>query len=471
MVSGAKPKKAAESKGELRHTKRCDAPVEAAMDVLTGLMNGPEGEAAIHRRILASGGSDQAFALIALGIDRFRNLNELLGYKAGDDALAEVARRLREWSRCAEICRLGGDEFCVVVDPVADMHDATRAAESLIRVFERPFRVAGREVFLTASAGFSVFPADGLDSVSLLRQASRAVTKTKRRGGNSVEGASEPPLLTPEQRFHLETALRRALEREELALRFQPEVNRDGSLAGCEVLLSWFHPELGKVEADTFIRLAEEIGVIGPIGTWVLWQACARSKLWLDAGLQLPRIAVNVSALQLSAPEFVGTVTGILESTGLNGSHLELELTESSLMRDIDDAVSKMNELKQMGISFAIDDFGVGYSPLTYLHRLPVDVVKIDRTFVAQIAKPSGSLPLVQTITVLAHRQGFQVVAEGVETAEEMDLVRAVHCDRMQGYFFGAPVFTEEFETILRTPEQFARKVYGNHHGGDWPSE
>jgi EAL domain-containing protein (putative c-di-GMP-specific phosphodiesterase class I) len=251
--------------------------------------------------------------------------------------------------------------------------------------------------------------------------------------------------------------LRLALEQEEFILRFQPEVDRDGQFAGCEVLLSWYHPELGNVEADTFIRLAEEIGVILPIGAWVLWQACAQAKLWLDAGLNIPRIAVNVSPLQFADPGFVPTVAAVLDSTGLPGDRLELELTESSIMRDIDEAAGRMRALRELGITFAIDDFGVGYSPLTYLHRLPVDVVKIDRTFIAQITKPSGSLPLVQTITVLAHRQGFQVVAEGVETQEEVDLVRAVQCDRMQGYFFGAPLFTDEFEAILRTPDHFSR--------------
>jgi EAL domain-containing protein (putative c-di-GMP-specific phosphodiesterase class I) len=182
--------------------------------------------------------------------------------------------------------------------------------------------------------------------------------------------------------------------------------------------------------------------------------------------LNIPRIAVNVSPLQFADPEFVPTVAAVLESTGLPGDRLELELTESSVMRDIEEAASLMRSLRELGITFAIDDFGVGYSPLTYLHRLPVDVVKIDRTFIAQITKPSGSLPLVQTITVLAHRQGFQVVAEGVETQEEMDLVRAVHCDRMQGYYFGAPAFTTEFEAILRTPDHFSRLIHPNHDAG-----
>jgi EAL domain-containing protein (putative c-di-GMP-specific phosphodiesterase class I) len=255
------------------------------------------------------------------------------------------------------------------------------------------------------------------------------------------------------------------MDREDLALRFQPEVGRDGRLSGCEVLLSWFHPELGKVEADTFIRLAEEIGLMVPIGTWVLKQACLRAKRWFDAGLNLPRMAVNVSALQFATPDFVQTVEEILESTGMDGSRLELELTESIIMRDMDEGAGKMQALKAHGITFAIDDFGVGYSPLTYLHRLPVDVVKIDRSFISQIAQPAGSFPLVQTIVVLAHRQGFQVVAEGIETEAQMDLVRAVHCDRMQGYYFGVPVFTGEFEEILRSPDHFMHLLPGDLNG------
>jgi diguanylate cyclase (GGDEF)-like protein len=432
-----------------------------AMDALTGLLNGPSIQSVIQKRILTRSEEEPVFAVIIVGIDRFRNLNELLGYRAGDEALIEVASRLSSSPRHCEIGRLGGDEFCIVMDPVEDLRDALKGAEALIRIFEEPLPIGGREVFVTASAGFSMFPMDGRDAVSLLRQASRAMAKAKRRGGNAVESSTEPPTLTPEQRYHLETALRCALDREEFALRFQPEIHRDGHIAGCEVLLSWFHPELGKVEADTFIRLAEEIGIIVPIGAWVLRQACARGKLWLDAGLDLGRMAVNVSALQFAAPDFVETVVGILESTGFDGGNLELEVTESAVMGDIGEAADKMLALKELGITFAIDDFGTGYSPLTYMQCLPVDVVKIDRTFISQIAQSSGSLPLVQTIAILAHRQGFQVVAEGVETEEQLELARAVHCDRMQGYFFGVPVFTQEFENILREPDQFKRLLPG----------
>jgi diguanylate cyclase (GGDEF)-like protein len=432
-----------------------------AMDALTGLMNGPSIQSAIQKRILTRSGEEPVFAVVILGIDRFGNLNELLGYRAGDEALTEVARRLAASPRHCEIGRLGGDEFCIILDPVEDLRDALKAAEALIRVFEEPLPISGREVFMTASAGFSMFPMDGHEAVSLLRQASRAMAKTKRRGGNAIESSTLPPSLTPEQRYHLETALRGALDREEFALRFQPEIHRDGHIAGCEVLLSWFHPELGKVEADTFIRLAEEIGIIVPIGAWVLAQACTRGRIWLDAGLDLGRMAVNVSALQFASPDFVETVAGTLESTGFDGNNLELELTESAVMRDMSEAAGKMLALKKLGVTFAIDDFGTGYSPLTYMQCLPVDVVKIDRTFISQIAQPSGSLPLVQTIAILAHRQGFQVVAEGVETEEQMDLARAVHCDRIQGYFFGVPVFSQEFESILRDPDQFKRLLPG----------
>ena len=432
------------------------------MDALTGLMNGPLVEGALQRRILSRGGISSSLAVVIIGLDRFRHLNELLGYRCGDEALIEVAHRLRSYPGVAEVARLGGDEFCAVLDPVEDRHAALLAAECLMGVFERPLVLAEREFYLTASAGVSLFPSDGRDAVSLLRQASRAMVKIKRRGGNAAECSNEAPWLTPEQRYNLETALRRALEREELSLRFQPEVDREGNFAGCEVLLSWFHNVLGKVEADTFIRLAEEIGVIAPIGSWVLWQACAQAKLWRDEGLVLPRIAVNVSALQFAMPNFIDMVKHVLEASGLAGNLLELELTESAVMRDMDEAAAKMKELRTLGITFAIDDFGVGYSPLTYLHRLPVDVVKIDRMFVSQIAKPSGSLPLIQTITTLAHRQGLQVVAEGVETAEQVELIRAVQCDRMQGYYFSAPVFTAEFEQILHAPDRFPRMVHGN---------
>ncbi len=427
------------------------------MDSLTGLMDGSSIESALQTRILGRSAERTVFAVVILGIDRFRNLNELLGYSAGDEALVQVARRLEAFPGRCEVGRLGGDEFCVLLDPVENAEGALRSAEALVRVFDVPLHVSNRELFLTASAGLSMFPVDGRSPVSLLRQAAQAMAKTKRRGGNAVECATEPPALTPEQSYRLETALRRALDRGEFALRFQPEVHRDGHLAGCEVLLSWLHPEFEKVDADTFIRLAEEIGVIVPIGNWVLKQACTRGKVWLDQGLSVGRLAVNVSALQFAAPDFVETVTSILESTRFLGSMLELELTESSVMRDMNETVQRMLALKKLGVTFAIDDFGKGYSPLTYLQCLPVDAIKIDRSFISQIDQPSGSLPLVQTIALLAHRQGFQVVAEGIETEEQLDLVCAVHCDRMQGFFFGVPVFTEAYESLLRSPNQFLR--------------
>ena len=429
-------------------------------DPLTGLLRGRDFEALLLRMLLQQRRNHSYPALVYLGVDRFRHLNELLGYEAGDTALRQVAGRLEDWLghedqlEGALAARMGGDEFAIFWRDCADQKTAQKAAERLLTNLRAPFIISGREIYLTASAGVALASAEPGHAIILLRKAASAMSKAKRRGGNVVEVTTREEPLSPEHRYDLESALRTAAERGEFSLRFQPQVNRNCHLDGFEVLLGWNHPQMGHVEPDLFIRLAEEIGAILPIGDWVLEQTCRQISNWTIRGLHPPRVAVNVSAIQFASPDFVAQVGVILARTGVPGEALEFEITESTILRDVKESADRMERLKELGISIAIDDFGVGYSPLTYLQRLPLDVVKVDRAFTEQITKPAGSLPLVHTITVLAHQRGLKVVAEGVETPSELELVRAARCDRMQGYLFGFPVSASEVEGLIREPRR-----------------
>jgi EAL domain-containing protein (putative c-di-GMP-specific phosphodiesterase class I) len=267
------------------------------------------------------------------------------------------------------------------------------------------------------------------------------------------------------ERFQLENALNRAIERQELSLRFQPQVDREGQVRAVEALLVWNSADLGHVDTEKFIRLAEETGVITPIGEWVLHEACVQAARWTADGHRAVYMAVNVSPQQFGSPDFVETVKRILAETGLRGDGLELEVTESCILADIEQSARRMAELRKLGVRIAIDDFGVGYSPLAYLHRLPLDKIKVDRSFVRQIAQPGGTLPVVHTITVLAHHRGLQVVAEGVETEEEFELVHAARCDLVQGYYVGLPLEAEAISALLFDRKSFARYAVA---AADW---
>lgn len=433
-------------------------PIQApCRDELTGLMRGAELEALVARA-LQFRPAGRPVVLAVTGLDRFRHINDLLGYRAGDDALVAWTAFVNQWlaheapAPSGVLARLGGDEFAILWPDCPSLTTGLALGDALLARIRRPFSIAGREVFIMASAGLAVTEAGASEARALIRQTSAAMRRAKRRGGNTVEILRPEEAIAPERRYELETALRLALARDEFALRFQPQVDRQCRLDGLEVLLTWNRPEFGPVAPDVFIKLAEEIGAIVEIGDWVLRSTCRQIARWRRAGIRAPRVAVNVSPLQFSTPDYVSRVQSILNETGVDGSGLELEITEGTVLRDLNESAARMRALRELGISLAMDDFGVGYSPLTYLQDLPLDAVKVDRAFTGQITKPAGSLPLVHTITVLAHNRGLKVVAEGVETLGEMELVQAARCDRMQGYLFGAPMSAEEIEPLLREP-------------------
>lgn len=418
-------------------------------------MDGGSFEALLDHRIAAGG--KKRFTVCVVGLNRFRRINHLLGYRGGDLAMQDLLRRVTGFAGARQPAgHLGGDEFALLLE-AGTRRGAERLAGQLLEWLGRPLGVLGHEFHMTASVGIALYPLCGADGATLLRRAARAMMKAKERSGNSIEWAGSADAPGHMEWFRLEGALHKALERQELSLRFQPEVDREGQVRAVEALLVWNSSELGHVDTETFIRLAEETGIITLIGEWVLREACRQSARWAAESGRAPCVAVNVSPQQFASPEFVETVKRILEEAGVRGEGLELEVTESCILSDIEQSARRMRELRELGVRIAIDDFGVGYSPLAYLHRLPLDKIKVDRSFVQQIAQPGGTLPVVHTITVLAHHRGLEVVAEGVETAEEFELVHAARCDLVQGYYVGLPLTAEEITGKLRDRKSFAR--------------
>ncbi|MBZ5608292.1 MAG: EAL domain-containing protein [Acidobacteriia bacterium] len=426
-------------------------------DALTGLPNRP------HFMELLSGALREAreragtLAVLCIGLDRFQQINDTLGHAMGDRLLQEAAHRLRERLHADDLAgRVGGDEFSVVLTRQPDEQRAARAAQELLNAFRAPVQVDGHELFVTASIGLAMFPDHGSNAAELLRNADVSMHRVKSGGRNAVEVFRPENHSEGLERLRLETALRRALENREFEVRYQPVVDMRGRVQGLEALLTWRHPAYGTISPGQFIPIAEETGLIIDIGAWVLEQACLEAVRWRKAGHRHARVSVNVSALQFGRRDFLETVAAALAISGLAPACLELELTESSVMRDLPQSVARMSQIRELGVSIAIDDFGTGYSSLSYLSKLPVDVLKIDQSFLRGMLEPEGSLPVIQSIVRLAHSMNLTVVAEGVETSEEMDLVRLLGCDKVQGYFYGAALAPEAVEELLAGEERKA---------------
>jgi len=378
-------------------------------------------------------------SLLFINLDRFQQINSVLGYAAGDELLQAVAARLRD----AELAgRVGGDEFAVLTSaPHTTYIEALRA----------PYQIEGNELFVTASVGIAIFPLHGQHAADLLRNADLAMSRAKSSGRDALEIFTIEDASPVADRLHIENALRRALEKHELHLVYQPVVSIDGTVDGLEALLTWRQPDLGTIPPRRFIHIAEETGLIVPIGAWVMEQACIQGARWLAAGYRNSRISVNVSGRQFERRDFVAQVAHALRSGGFPPERLELELTESYLMRNLPESIARMREIRDLGVSISIDDFGTGYSSLSHLSKLPVDTLKIDQSFLRRLLEPKGSLPVVQSIILLAHSMHLNVVAEGVETEGELDLVRVLGCDKVQGHVYGPAVGPEDAAELLRT--------------------
>jgi len=413
----------------------------ASHDHLTGLANRLLFAEDLQKAIGRAGDAGLNVGIVYIDLDGFQFVNDTLGHEAGDSLLKQIAERFSSRVRPSDtLARTGGDEFMLIVTKLQDPDIAMVVAERLLAALKEPFSVAGRELYVTASVGISLFPRDGRDVSTLRRAADTAMFEAKHSGKNRIRVFSPEMRTALVERLELESDLRRALDRNELSLDFQPMFRiSDQRQMACEALARWLHPRRGFIEPGRFIPVAEETGLIHQLGLWVLEQAVRECLAWQERGMSGVRVAVNASALEFSRPDFVDTVFAVLERTGLRGDLLELELTESMLVVDIEDSILKMTRLRTRGVRISVDDFGTGYSSLGYLHRLPVDTLKIDRCFVKEIGINTSALPLIRGMVALAHSIGKRVVVEGVETPEQLEMMRAAGCDEVQGHLLGWP--------------------------------
>ncbi|RNC70733.1 MAG: EAL domain-containing protein [Desulfuromonadales bacterium] len=386
-----------------------------------------------------------------LDLDNFKKVNDTLGHTVGDMLLKAVASRIRNCIRGGDtVSRLGGDEYIIVLPNVRGMHDVVTVAKKMISVFAAPFLLMGNEIYVTASIGIALFPTDGETVDALLKNADAAMYHAKEQGKNNYQFYSADMNTRVFERLALETSLHRALKQREFLLHYQPRVDlRTGQVCGVEALVRWNHPEMGLVSPAKFIPLAEETGLIVPIGEWVLRTACAQNRAWQEAGLPPLRMAVNLSARQFRQENLIAMVGEVLGETGLAPKWLELELTESLVMQQAEKSAAILHELQAMGIEVAIDDFGTGYSSLSYLKRFPIANLKIDQSFIRDMTRDPDDATLVKTIITMAHGLGMKTIAEGVELAEQIEFLCRHQCEEMQGYYFSRPVTAGELGRML----------------------
>lgn len=389
--------------------------------------------------------------VIFIDLDSFKIVNDTIGHSAGDTVLREVSRGMEQRLRKTDtVARFGGDEFLALVNNLADNEDIIKIVENLIEVFEHPFNVSGQEFYVTGSAGVAVYPFDGEDAETLVKNADIAMYIAKSRGKNQYALCTEDMKDEVKQNIKLSNYLYRVQERDELVLYYQPQVKLNtGQIVGLEALLRWNHPEMGMIFPDAFIHLAEMNGTINSIGEWVLKTAARQNRLWQDKGYPHLRMAVNLSVVQFNNPSFVSNVERILQETGLNPKYLELEITESVATKDAANIVDALNRLKQLGVSISIDDFGTEYSSLNRIKELPIDRIKIDMQFVQGIEGNEKDQAITKVIINLAKNLGLEVLAEGVETAPQLEFLNQRMCDEVQGYYYYRPMPAEEIEKLL----------------------
>jgi diguanylate cyclase (GGDEF)-like protein len=430
-------------------------------DTLTGLPNRAMFIDRTEQALVHAARHNRQTAVLLLDLDRFKAVNENFGRAAGDAVLFELAQRMTLALREGDtVARLSVDEFGVLINDLAQTDDVLPLAQKLLQAVALPvpFKIDGTtELFVTGSAGISIYPRDGNSAEDLLKAADTAMHNAKSLGGNAFNFFAEEMNQRLSTRIVLEGALRRALEQGELQVHYQPKVSLlSGEIVGAEALLRWPHPDQGMISPVDFIPLAEETGLIVPLGEWVLNTACAQIRQWEDAQLPVPPIAVNLSARQFLQANLIAIIRGTLDTHQLSPRLLEVEITESTAMVNIDKAVSILHALKALGITISLDDFGTGYSSLSYLKRFPINHLKIDRAFVRDITTDPDDALICKAIIGLAHNLKMSVIAEGVETEGQMNYLRQHHCDEMQGYYFSRPLPAEEFAVLLADGRQLA---------------
>jgi len=419
---------------------------------LTGLPNRTLLRERLNHAIASASRSGRPFWVAFLDLDHFKFINDSLGHSAGDLLLQQISTRLQHTLRESDtVARQGGDEFVLILPENEQEFPNAHVLQRIMDVVAQPLKIDSHRFYPTCSIGVAVYPADGEDPETLIKHADIAMYRAKETGRNNFQFFTVALNEKAMERLRLEADLRKAIERNEFLLHYQPQVClQTGRIVGMEALIRWNHPELGMVPPDRFIRLAEETGLIVPIGNWVIRTACKQNKVWQEAGLGQFRIAVNLSARQFGELDLVQSITAILAETGLDSLYLEVELTESLVMADVEHTIGILRDLKALGLHLSIDDFGTGYSSLSYLKRFPIDVLKIDQSFVRDITVDSDGAAIVKSIISLAHNLRLQVIAEGVETEEQLAYLRENDCDQMQGYYFSRPLAAEAFEKLLR---------------------
>jgi diguanylate cyclase (GGDEF)-like protein/PAS domain S-box-containing protein len=421
-------------------------------DPLTGLINRYNLENRLDQALLSAHRDDLRVAVMFIDMDRFKTINDTLGHHVGDQLLIEVAQRLRDSVRESDIvARLGGDEFIVVLTHIADVMDAAPLGDKILRSLGLPYVFDGKELHSSPSIGIAIYPNDGEDGLTLMKNADTAMYHAKERGRNNVQYFTPAMNAAASERLGLESDLYQALRSGQLHLHYQPQVcASEGTCFGVEALARWSHPLLGDIPPLKFIPIAEESGLIEALGSWVLEEACRQLGAWRAEGIEGIRMAVNLSAQQLRSPDLVQSVDAALKRHGLRGGDLELEITESVAMENPERAIGQLQALRDLGILLAIDDFGTGYSSLAYLKRLPIQVLKLDRTFVRDIETDPSDAEISAATLALAHNLGLRVIAEGVETEAQRDYLIQHQCDFMQGFLFSKPLSAADALTYIR---------------------
>lgn len=424
----------------------------AHYDSLTGLPNRLLFYERVGAALSSASKVSGAVAIVLLDLDRFKDVNDTLGHDVGDLAMQSVSRRLGKCCGAgATAARMGSDEFALLLPDLREGLAAESAARRILHDLSQPITVAGHEVHITASLGLSVYPSDGDDAATLLKNADIALLRAHSHGGNTFQFVTSDLSAQAAEQTGLKNRLRKAIEQQEFRVHYQPIFDlASGRPVAVEALVRWAHPELGVLRPQRFVPLAEETGLILPLGEWVLYAACAQNRAWQKAGFSPVRMGVNLSALQFQQPDLIETIALVLKSTGLEARYLELEITESAAMADMDNTVEVLRRLSDLGISIAIDDFGTGYSSLSYLKKFPIQQLKIDRGFVQDVPADEDNAAIVRAVVTMAHGLDLLAVAEGVETAEQLHFLREVGCDAGQGFYFMQPVPPEEIEELLR---------------------
>lgn len=421
-------------------------------DVLTGLPNRILMYDRLAQAIALTRRTGKQLAVLFMDLDRFKHINDSLGHSVGDQLLQSVGRRLLACVRQSDtISRQGGDEFVALIPDIDHAEDAALAAQKMLAAIALPHRIEQHDLHIGASIGIGIYPDDGLDAETLIKHADTAMFHAKDKGRNTYAFFEQRMTTRAIARQSIEASLRLALERQEFVLHYQPKINlHSGTIVGIEALVRWQHPQRGLLEPAQFVPIAEDSGLILPLGRWVLREACRQARAWQDAGLPPVVIAVNTSALEFRAEDFLANLRTVLEETRLQPRYLELELTESMLMRDASAADSVLHALSAMGVQLAVDDFGTGYSSLSYLRQFPINTLKIDQSFVNNMTRNANDASLVSAVISMGKSLKQRVIAEGVETAEQVAFLLEQQCDEGQGFFFGNPMGAEAFTPLLQ---------------------